>query len=662
MTFAGPDPCRCGLDRAFILRRGRGPRRRSANPRGLNGLGPAAGDGARPGRVARLAGLALGLTLAVVPAPPAAAGTEAGSADPTTASVRILHPSPSDVLSGKVTIQVAVTPLGDRKVLKVQILGDGILLAEDAVPPYQAVWETGEGLQSRVIRAVAILDDGSRDEDLITTRGLRFSDQALVEAEPIEHVELLVSVTDGEGLPVAGLGPSDIRILEDGRAVQPTAFRPLAERVDLPLSIAMLVDRSGSMKIHMAKIARAATELLKVIRPVDQVRIASFAAEMEVLQDFTRDPISLLESLNGLERPWGGTNLFAAIRDTVRDMRDRPGRKVIIALTDGLDSSTTVSGPVTTSMYPILRSVARMASRAGVTIVVVLPGPTGRRYLAIQDLAVQTGGWYTYPGEDFAAMIRKLGQRLLGAYVAEYDTARPEDPDDKRSLEVSLAGDHPGDWEVTAALGTYAGLDLFDALSSDLEDGTTEQRARAAREIALFPREEAVERLREALDDREPEVRVAAIAALAQRRAPGPMEDVLEMIHDTDAGVRKAAYEAAVRYGRAAVPWLVDKAEGWGETRLEALRALGAIGGPEAAEALLEGLTHSRCSVRTAAAVGAGRYLAGVEDGGEPESGSAGERLEQALRTTEADGCQEAARAARRALERLSAPSTPTGG
>jgi VWFA-related protein len=571
-------------------------------------------------------------------------------------SVRLLSPSPSEVLYGPVTIRAEAVAFGGRSVLKVRFFADGRLLGEEIHPPFELRWDAGDSLASRVIRVEAILDDGSSAATLIATRGLKLREEELVEATPIEHVELLVSVTDAAGEPVPGLGLEEFEVREEGNLVRLLRADDLAGRVDLPLSIALLIDRSGSMRVHMEKIARAATDLLSVMRPVDHVRVAAFSDQMVVLQDFTQEPLALIASLNGVGPPVGGTRLFRAVADTVRDMRDRLGRKVLIVLTDGLDTDfTSPSSPVTVNMYGILQEVARMASRAGVTVIMILPGPSGRGYLAAQDLALQTGGWYAYPGDDLAGTIRRMGERLLGGYVLEYDAERPEKLDRKRPLEVSVIDGRSRGWSVTASMGTYAKLDLAEALFRDLEDGTTVQRARAAREIGLFPGEEAVDLLAGALRDREPEVRAAAVTALSERRAGGVMDDVLGRIRDTDAGVRRAAIEAAVRYGPPAVPWLMERAARRGEEREAALEALGSIGGEAAAGALGEAMEHGNCAVRAAAATGTGRLLAGMGPAAIDDAAAARlrGRLRARLKELLDDGCGRASAAARGALGRL---------
>jgi VWFA-related protein len=394
----------------------------------------------------------------------------------------------------------------------------------------------------------APVGEGTTPGDPVATGGLRFRHEELVESTPLEHVELLVSVTGKDGLPVTGLAGAAFQVRERGEPVAILAVTPLAGRMDLPLTVALLVDRSGSMRIHMSKITRAAADLLSVMRPVDRVRLAAFSDELVILQDFTGDAASLGDSLGRAGPPAGGTRLFRAISETVRDLRGRAGRKAILVLTDGLDTDfTSPSSPVTVNMTAALTALARQASRAGVTVIVILPGPTGRAYLAVQDLALQTGGWYAYPGDDFAVMMRRLGERLLAAYVLEYDVDRPKDPDKKRSLEVRLRSPLHRDYEVRASPGTYAGLGLADTLAQDLREGSPSQRARAVGELARIPGPENLALLRDALRDRDPGVRVAAISALSELGDSASMKKIRRRLRDTDPAVKAAAALALSR-------------------------------------------------------------------------------------------------------------------
>ncbi len=578
------------------------------------------------------------------------------------ASVRLLSPSAGEVVFGSMTLSVEVLPPAGAEVRGVEIFVDGALVGAVASPPYEIRWEAGEDLASHRFRALAAFSDGSSAEDAITTRGLAFAEYELVEGTPIEHVELLVSVTDGEGAPVSGLGAGDFRVLEEGSPLEILGCRPLEERREIPLSVAVLVDRSGSVRFQMREWRAASLELLQALRPIDQIRVAAFSSEMVILQDFTRDAASLAASLEKIGPAAGSTRLFQSLFETARDMRDLPGRKAILVLTDGVDTQIGAArGRLTVDMHsnPILVDTARMASRAGVTIVVIFPGPTGRGYLPVQDLALQTGGWYTYSSEDLGALMRRLGERLLSAYLLGYDVARPEDPDARRRVEVLLRGDRPPEWRVRSALRTYGGIDRIESLEEDLRAGNDRQRARAALEIGRLHAERSVPLLLEALRDGSPDVRRAALEALGERRDPEALEEVIERVHDADRWVRQAAFAAAVQYGPAALEELERTARSLGPARAPALRALGEIGDLRAVGVLESALEARGCDVRAAAAEGAGRLyeLAGgafARDAGPGRHPSA-EPLRTLLRAL-GDPCAEASLAAALALGRTRHP------
>lgn len=575
------------------------------------------------------------------------------------ASARIVEPRASDVLYGVVEIEASVVPPNGAGVVRVDFLADGALIASDPLPPYVARWDAGSGMGSRIIRVVARFTDGTSTEDLITTRGFQLGHHEIVEGKAIEHVELLVSVADADGRPLPGLTAADFLVKERGSAVTVTSVRPLGEKVASPLSVTVLVDRSGSMGRQMKKWQEACLALLSAVRPIDQIRVSAFSDELTVLQDFTRDAASLAASLAKIGQAGGGTRLFRAVFESVRDMRDLPGRKALIVLTDGMENEASPSGPARVSAYVTLAETARLASRAGVTVLLILPGPTGVGYLPVQDLALQTGGWWMYPSDDLTGLMRRLGERLLSAYLVEYDTERPSDADRKRPVSVTLKRDLAGKVQVSAALGAYGRLDTLDALRDDLRSGNTAQRARAARELGRLDagdaREEATLLLVDALKDASPEVRAAAVAALGDRRESGTLEKVIRRIHDTDPNVRDAAFEAAVRFGAVAVPGLAEEASRSGASRLSAIRALGGIGGAEAERALLQQLANGNCDVRAAAAAALGVMAGLASAGAEPAGHPAGHdsSVTNQLRALLADPCPDAVEAARIALDRI---------
>src|SRR5262245_23171913 len=239
-----------------------------------------------------------------------------------------------------------------------------------------------------------------------------------VEGAPPERVQLSVSVLDRAGRPVTGLTRADFVVEEDGRTQSLVDFGRESEREDRPLSVVFLVDRSGSIGRQLSKWREACAALASALRPIDQVRLATFTTEVDLLQDFTSDPNLLLAAVGGLDRTGGGTDIFYSVEQTLRDLRDRPGRKALFLLTDGLDEKR--AGVWSAENDPYLSGLVREAVAFQTTIVTILPGPTGWPYLAAQDLAVQTGGWWLYPSDDLPGLLRRLGVRLLESYYLAY--------------------------------------------------------------------------------------------------------------------------------------------------------------------------------------------------------------------------------------------------
>src|SRR5262249_27232552 len=107
---------------------------------------------------------------------------------------------------------------------------------------------------------------------------------------PPERVQLSVSVLDASGQPMAGLTAADFVVEEDGRRQTLLDFGVESEQQDRPLSAVFLVDRSGSIGKQMSKWREACAALVSSLRPIDEVRLATFTSDVDVLQDFTADP------------------------------------------------------------------------------------------------------------------------------------------------------------------------------------------------------------------------------------------------------------------------------------------------------------------------------------------------------------------------------------
>lgn len=212
----------------------------------------------------------------------------------------------------------------------------------------------------------------------------------------VDIVTIQASVRDARGRSLQGLTATDFEVRDNGQ------LRPvLSLRSDqgAPLSLAFLVDMSGSMrvgaKIEMAR--RAFGAALSQLRATDdEAGLFTFDSSLHERQSFTGDITKLQDALSD-SRPFGTTSLYDATASTARRLADRSGaRKAIVVLTDGIDTSSVLTAS----------DVSGLASSIDVPVYIVATVPSLDQRLMIEatdrgarsgavdlrDLAEWTGG------------------------------------------------------------------------------------------------------------------------------------------------------------------------------------------------------------------------------------------------------------------------------
>ena len=172
----------------------------------------------------------------------------------------------------------------------------------------------------------------------------------------VEVVNILCTVRDKHGGLISTLGKDDFILTEDGR---PQQIRYFTRETNLPLTIGLLVDVSGSQEalIDVEKFA-AYRFFSEMLRKKDLAFLISFGTEAELLQDFTSSPELLRKGLDELHlmaavggfgpspvptAHHAGTVLYDAIFLASEDMlKGEVGRKVIVVITDGVDMGSRV--------------------------------------------------------------------------------------------------------------------------------------------------------------------------------------------------------------------------------------------------------------------------------------------------------------------------------
>ncbi len=174
----------------------------------------------------------------------------------------------------------------------------------------------------------------------------------------VDVVNILASVRDKKGTLMPHLEKQDFTILEDGK---PQAIKYFSRETDLPLTIGLLVDTSGSQQNLIGIEKNAASQFFsQVLRKKDEAFLMMFGEESELLQDYTNSVRLLNDGLSRLHLsvPVGGlgpgpvptvgqprgTVLYDAIYLAATEkLHQEVGRKVIVVITDGVDEGSKLS-------------------------------------------------------------------------------------------------------------------------------------------------------------------------------------------------------------------------------------------------------------------------------------------------------------------------------
>jgi Ca-activated chloride channel family protein len=221
----------------------------------------------------------------------------------------------------------------------------------------------------------------------------------------VRLVRLLVTVKDARGQPVGDLSKEDFLIFDSGVPQQVAVFE---RHTETPLSVALLVDTSGSM---VRKLKEANVSVLSFLRaffgeghPEDAVALYSFNQDVTLQANFTRRVTRLENELRRL-RAEAGTSLYDAIYFGARALESRQGRRVILLVSDGAD---------TTSVKEFDEALqAAHNADAAIYAVLIIPveNDPGRHVAgenALIGLSTATGG---------KVFLATLGQKLDAAFA-----------------------------------------------------------------------------------------------------------------------------------------------------------------------------------------------------------------------------------------------------
>jgi Ca-activated chloride channel homolog len=251
----------------------------------------------------------------------------------------------------------------------------------------------------------------------------------------VDAVRLLVSVhEDKSGKFVTDLAQTDFRVAEDGVLQQITNF---AQHTNLPLTIALAVDTSSSVKLKLEFEKEAALDFLySVMRPTDRALLLEFDSGVTLLHDFTSDPNAIAREIKNL-KAGGGTSLYDAIYLVCEQklLEEDPGRKILVILSDGADVTSKRS----------FEEALDMAYQAEVTIFAISTTRFGASIdhegdNALKQLVENTGGqaYFPFSTRELTKAFEMINEELRSQYSIAYVSANRASDGKFRRIKVDI--------------------------------------------------------------------------------------------------------------------------------------------------------------------------------------------------------------------------------
>jgi len=205
---------------------------------------------------------------------------------------------------------------------------------------------------------------------------------------PAANMTAYVSVLDQGGYPVKGLLENNFSISENGTSHLPLTDFSFAAQVNTPLTVALVMDYSGSITDNPENVndmQDAVAEFIRQLGISDEAEIIKFDSKIEVVQGYTSDKAQLINALYAFWDNGRQTSLYDAVAKAIQDTtgRDNP-RRAVIVITDGEDKPEQLGSS--------LDDVITSANTADVPIFTIGLGQIND--LILQQMAADTGGQF----------------------------------------------------------------------------------------------------------------------------------------------------------------------------------------------------------------------------------------------------------------------------
>ena len=289
------------------------------------------------------------------------------------------------------------------------------------------------------------------------TRPIQSEDQPTIRVG-VELVNVLFTVTDRNGRLVSGLGPDDFAVQEDGE-VQRIQF--FASENELPLTLAMLIDTSPSVREVFDEERRTAIKFLDtILRQQDLALVMGFDRTVTLMQDFTESNRLLGFAIADLEMGSGTSVYDAVFLASDERLRHEAGRKAIILISDGEDTTSRIrrnealisAHQADAVIYSISNTLPRRGGIFGIG------GRRSGNMETLRALSEETGGavFELDNRSDFEEIFATIAEELRSQYSLAYVSTNPDRDGEYREIRIRP---NDGDLRIRARRGYYATSD-----------------------------------------------------------------------------------------------------------------------------------------------------------------------------------------------------------
>jgi Ca-activated chloride channel homolog len=254
----------------------------------------------------------------------------------------------------------------------------------------------------------------------------------------VNLVVLHASVIGERGQFITGLKQDDFRIFEDKVEQKLSVFR----QEDVPVSMGLVIDNSGSMRDKRPEVNAAALTLVKTSNPQDEAFVVNFNDDfyLDTVHDFTSDIDEMKDALERIDAR-GSTALYDAVIGSLDHLKKgSKDKKVLLVVTDGVDNASRRT----------LENAVQEAQRSDAVIYAIglfsdddlkhNRNEMKKARRALTDLSTATGGLAFFPEnvQDTESICAQIARDIRDQYTMAYYSTNAAQDGTFRSVQVDV--------------------------------------------------------------------------------------------------------------------------------------------------------------------------------------------------------------------------------